>query len=488
MNIMNMTKRPVAAFWNRADHILFGQRLYSNPILAAWLAGEKPKKTIVKDTTPLTPEAASAKWLSRLDDLDEGYEPSGRYLSVTERLHRLSAIADYFAAIRDGHITPARYPRTPGAPFWMPNDGPSCFWRAWAEMVWAAMPANDSEIFGRTAITSSPKNKHLATRLKPMLAWRKISTPITPPGTNWMQPDNDNYKEGEERPATNHERRIRPGDTDRELISFINKAGPVTVRKHAKLNGGGELEAMPTDLTWQTVTDKTNRRGEVTKSHNAIVRAGKLRLANGKTTALCSVKRTDIRIEEGTILYQPDKFGETLGPKPALVEKVRAASYWASLFKVDRETVIETDEDGKERPVFIKGGKMRRTVLITEEEQRELLAGALPPITYYPDGLPRGSEDIAGQFVGGWVSQTKGKAPPERWEDMADELARRDEFERQVAALPPEQRRALDMATTAANFKEVGETFGKVDKAAERHGKKALIAANDNLAKIIAAA
>ncbi|MCY0149860.1 hypothetical protein OEG84_19685 [Hoeflea sp. G2-23] len=471
--------------WNRTDHLLYGQRFYSNPRLAAWLA-RKPLPVAKSRQLPLSPESAAAKWISLtdIDRIEDGDDEAttGRYITITERLHRLHTIAQYFAAICDGRIVPTRYPCKTGALVWMPNDGPTDPWREWAEMVWASMPANDSEIFARAATTESPRLAHLAPRLQPTLAWRRMSTPISFCGTNWHQPDNDNYKEGEEQPASNRERRIRPGSTYAELRSLINKAGPTIEWRHAKLGGGGSLEQRPVDLTWQTVPDKTNRLGVPTKSHQTVVRAGKLRIANGKT------EYRGTRVDEGTILYQPDKFGEMLGPEPDLAEKVRSASYWSALFKVDRETVVATDKDGNEKLRFITGGKMRRTVLITVEEQQALLAGPLPPITYCPDGLPRGSEDIKSQFVGGWISQTKGKAPLERWEDVADELARQGEFDRQIAALPPEQAKAMNLATTAANLQEIGEAFGKVGKNAERHGKKVLIAANDNLKKIVAAA
>jgi hypothetical protein len=166
---------------------------------------------------------------------------------------------------------------------------------------------------------------------------------------------------------------------------------------------------------------------------------------------------------------------------------VRSATYWSSLYKVDRSSLVETGEDGSEKLRFIPRGKMRRKVRFTAEDHAVLLAGPRPPVTKYPDGLPLGSEDIGASFVGGWISNPKGKQPLERWEDISDEMARQGEFERWAAALPANERKALNLATTAANLQEVGEVFGKVDKNAERFGKRILKAANDNLKKIAAA-
>lgn len=298
--------------------------------------------------------------------------------------------------------------------------------------------------------------------------------PLSLDATNWLQADNDSYFEGEAAsapPASNRERRIRPGSSDAELKSYIAKAGPCTVRKHARFGGGGAWEAEPIGVD--------------------VRRAGKLRLASGETEVACTVMRNDkpargrVRVEAGTILYQPERFGELLGPEPDPFEKARSLSYWHSLMSHDGGTascrLLE--------PVrHIKAGRKRRKALMTQAEQLEVLATKPhPPTTYCKPGLPCGHEDIGAQFVGGWISNTKGKSGVERWQDVSDELSRQAEFERWAKALPPEQQKALNLACTAANLREIGEAFGKVDKNAERYGKKILIKANDNLKKLMAA-
>ena len=62
----------------------------------------------------------------------------------------------------------------------------------------------------------------------------------------------------------------------------------------------------------------------------------------------------DIRMPAGALLRYPDAPGALLGPEPNVEEMVRTATYWAELLKVDRDTVVDTDEDGNEKPRFIE--------------------------------------------------------------------------------------------------------------------------------------
>ncbi|MBV2183845.1 MAG: hypothetical protein KUL88_04785 [Rhizobium sp.] len=457
---------------------LYGQRFYSNPTLSAWLAG-KPLPAKPAKPVELSPEALRMPWLSdkHLEHLldKEDLSTGGRYLTLTARLRR-------FFAIRTGtNLHPVYRTVKRGAVVYFENDGPTDFWLAWTARVWANMPPDDSDIFARPAHSESPKHKHMAESMKPLLAYRNMSSPIRFGGTNWMQPDNDNYEDAEARPAIYPERRLRLTDKPDALKRYAAKAGPTVEWRHAKLNGVGEVENRPTDVTLQLVVDKRDASGSVTKSHRTIVRAGKLRIANGQTTAFCPIKGDDLHVDEGTILYLDDRFGELLGPDPKPIDAERSQSYWMKLLSNEgRNELAPLD--------YKKTGKMRRKEIITEDERCALLAGPLPPITYYKPGIAHGTPDIGSQFLGGWISNPKGKQPPERWQDISDEIAREAEFQRWADALPEEERKALHLATTASTFKEIGQAFGKQEKNAERHGKKVLKAANDNLRKIMAAA
>jgi hypothetical protein len=377
-----------------------------------------------------------------------------RHMPLTVRLRRYQEIVKAFEDIVVGRVLPTRYERASGIPILRDNDCPPQGWRERATAIWAMLPANDSDIFDRPAVTEKPKLGHLADRLAPLLKWARARKPLPLAATNWLEADNDSYFDGEEpapKPASNRERRIRPGSTDAELKSFIKA-----------------------------------------------YKDGKLRLSNGEQRESCYVMKNDkavlssVLMPTGAILYQPDKFGELLGSEPNPDEQARRLSYWTKLFA--KVVATDDDEGWKNRheqelePVrHIKAGRMRRKVLFTAEDHQRLLAGPRPPITYCKPGLPCGHDDIGAQFVGGWISQTKGKAGTERWQDVSDELSRQAELDRWANALPLEEQTALNLACTAANLQEIGEAFGKVGKNAERYGKKILLAANDNLQKVMAA-
>jgi hypothetical protein len=477
--------------WNRRRELKrIGFRLYSS---ADWVRHFKAagQPSIIPSDDPLHDHREPLPEKFYVLDLDA--EPGNEALrSLTYRLARYERLIDYFSDVSTGRFVPTIYAPFIRKPHLPPSIGPAADWHGpsaerqeLAKAIWATMPKNDSDIFERKAEPSeNPKLDHLADRLKPLLAWRHARVSVSLDSTNWLQADNDNHFDGERaspKAATNLERRIRPGSSDAELKSFIKKAGPCREWTHAKLGGGGEIEHTPTDVDFVRVVDKRNKFGEPTQTHMAMVRAGKLRLATGKTESYGE------RVEEGTILYQPDKFGELLGPEPDDDEKARSLSYWTSLMRYDADTASSTLME----PVrFKRAGRIRRKAKfkLSKAEMQEVLATQPhPPVTHYKPGLPCGAEDIGSQFVGGWISATKGNQPPDRWQDVSDELSRQAEFDRWFAALPEDQRKALDLACTAANFREIGEAFGKEGKTAERYGKRVLIAANDTLEKVMAA-
>lgn len=449
-----------------------GFRLYSN---ADWV------RDIRGLPMPPTPEELEFERLYWMLDLDAEPPAGSRYMSLTQRVRRYWEIDGAFKDIKFGIRAPkVCVPLPHGTPVFLPNHGPAAEWVNDARAVWVKLPANDSEIFKRLAETESPKNSRLAEKLAPLLQWARMLKPLALDSTNWLQADNDNYFDGDEpapKPASNRERRIRPGSSYQELRSYIAKAGPLTTMKHPRLGGGGAWETIPADPAYPA-------------------RAGKLHIANGKT------ETAGKRVEAGTVLYQPDSFRELLGPEPDKDDVDMTRAWAARVYGRPRTIdgkpaesltmeVSEREIDGRPfmvpRP-FKPAGRIRRKVRLTREDQVALLATApRPPVTYCPPGLPNGSADVRGIFAGAEIMATKGKSGVELWEDVSDELARQAEFERWAKALPPEQARAMNLACAAANFREIGSAFGKKGKPAERHGKKILLAANSNSKKILAA-
>ena len=434
-----------------------GHRLYSSPEIVSWICGKRYAKFWDwehEDQSHL-PEMPA-----HFHNLDLGGEwKNWRYMSLTARWHYLQTIIRTFDDIVSGRVVPIRFQRQPGTPYIQENDFPPDGWRERAEAIWAKLPANDSDIFDRPAASENPKHTHMAEQLASLLDWRRMGKPIQPISTNWQQADNDNYTEeqADSRPAIDAERRYRAGPKPETLIKM---AGPVTVRKHAHLGGGGSWELTPTDPLYPA-------------------RAGKLNFSNGKDN------EWDKQPPRGAILNYEDEFTELLGPEPDAEEQARRVSYWHSLMSYDADAMACR----LLAPIrHIKTGRMRRKVKMTQAQQLEILATHQhPPITYCRPGLPCGHEDIGAPFLGGWISASKGKQPLERWEDISDEISRQAEFERWATALSSEEQKALNLACTAANFREIGEEFGKTGKNAERYGKKVLLASNENLKKTIAA-
>lgn len=68
------------------------------------------------------------------------------------------------------------------------------------------------------------------------------------------------------------------------------------------------------------------------------------------------------------------------------------------------------------------------------------------------------------------------------WQDIVSEKEGRNDFFRWVEELKAEDRKALEAAGTAKTFTDVGVALGQSTEYARRKGgRKALIAANDNL-------
>lgn len=455
--------------WNRMANLPRGMRFYSSADWLRWFMGKENRHRLDDHlVAQLTDGSLAAKWLPEtfLDWLIDGEDisESGRYITVSERLRRLAHVA----TARFIHLQPLPH----GASVFRENDGPTSGWRDMAATIWATLPKNDSDIFDRPAVTEAPKLAHMAEQLKPLLDWRRMQQRILPSSTNWRQADNDNYDEdhADNRPAVDAERRYRAGPSPNALIKAAGSVKP-TFRhqfyKEGKYPRRVELDCLPLFPT----------------------KMGKLKFSNGNHVESCRVWKGKklvkgiARVPRGAIRHYENEFTELLGEGPDPVEMQRRLSYWT-------RTMSWNPERGRQElePVeFKKAGRIRRKVLITPSEQAEMLAAPRPPITYCKPGLPCGHEDIGSQFIGGWISTTKGSQPPERWQDISDELSRQAEFERWAAALPPEQQKALNLAVTAANFQEVGEAFGKQGKNAERFGKKVVVAANDNLKKVMAA-
>lgn len=286
-------------------------------------------------------------------------------------------------------------------------------------------------------------------------------------------------------------------DFDTALLAYRNRPeGPIEPAKTnwsvvpANDNNPEDVVDMGIERSWRM----TPSVGEIMASvftkeverndAGQIVRIGKLRFSDGTQTerAYCyghegKLMQYDARMPVGAMLGTRDKPDSQLGGT-GYTERatVESNSYHADVFDVDY-------------PQYVKAGKRRRgDVLITPDEQRELLAGPLPPITVCPPGLPTGSERVADSFLG-LCKGKKGESGAIGWEDIAMSKVHREVWDETLRRLSEQDVETLDAALDAKSYADLGESIGQASEYARRKGgKRALWAANDNLAKAIAAA
>lgn len=129
-----------------------------------------------------------------------------------------------------------------------------------------------------------------------------------------------------------------------------------------------------------------------------------------------------------------------------------------------------------------------RTGPTTKDEERKLLADAIantvtmPEVKKCPLGFPAGPSNLA-QLFPGMVKVCTGESGSQAWVDIASQREDRNDFFRWVDGLKTDDRKALETARTARTYADVGIAVGQSRHYADKKngGRKALIAANDNL-------
>jgi hypothetical protein len=129
-----------------------------------------------------------------------------------------------------------------------------------------------------------------------------------------------------------------------------------------------------------------------------------------------------------------------------------------------------------------------RTGPKTKAEERQWLADAIagtknmPNVTLIPDGFPASPANLA-QLFPGLVKVCTGSSGSQAWSDIATLREDRKEWFHWVDSLSKKDRAVIEAAKTAKTFAEVGEAVGQSRQYADKKkgGRRALIAANDNL-------
>ncbi|WP_271025301.1 hypothetical protein [Rhizobium sp. RCAM05973] len=284
--------------------------------------------------------------------------------------------------------------------------------------------------------------------------------------TNWtLVAANDNNPEDTE--GMTVERRWRMKPSIEEIVRQVEE-------------GDVERNGATTEMTtYNGVEHKTH------SVHGPIVRIGRLRFSDGtqterghKLTIDGKVVATQIRMPVGAMLGTKDAAESQLGAEEDSQHVTASNRYFADLMKTLPH---------RYRP----GGKRRPGRNYTRAEAIEMLAEAKAntdmskvTITKYPDGLPCGSQKMADVFPG-MVKTQQGESGSLAWQDIVIAKADRDVWASSIAALSDTDKTTLDSAVGASSFADLGGDAPR--RTAFRKGRRALIAANDNLMEAIKA-
>ncbi|RVO41352.1 hypothetical protein CN093_08800 [Sinorhizobium meliloti] len=258
-------------------------------------------------------------------------------------------------------------------------------------------------------------------------------------------------------------------------------------------NNPEDIEGMRLERRWRMKPSieeimRSVRADDVERNDaGQIVRIGRLRFSDGtqteqafKLTIDGKVVPFQARMPVGAMLGTKDAAESQLGGEEDSAHVTASNRYFADML----DTLP---------PRYKAGGKRKRGAASNHEEAKRELAEAyantdMSKVTFtrYPDGLPCGSARVADSFLG-MQKGKKGESGSMMWQDIVSARLDRDMWAATVDSLMHSDKRVLDAAASAKSMRQVGESLGFSGKNAERRGKRALIAANDNLMSAIEA-
>jgi hypothetical protein len=229
--------------------------------------------------------------------------------------------------------------------------------------------------------------------------------------------------------------------------------------------------------------------GEVEKNEEGqTIRIGRLRFSDGNQTERAFRLTIDGGVEEyaarmpaGAMLGSRDKVDVALGGDENPREVIESNNYFAEM--------LDT-----KKPRYLTGKKHNGPrVRMTAEEARSELTKAyantdMSKVTFTrcPDGLPCGSARIADSFLGMQKTTCAGGGSM-MWQDIVTATAERKEWFDALDQLKEKDRLALNASISAENYADIGVALGQTRTYADKKngGRKALMAANDNLMSAI---
>ena len=223
-------------------------------------------------------------------------------------------------------------------------------------------------------------------------------------------------------------------------------------------------------------------KNEVEVNHQGqVVAIGSLRFSDGTQTEQAHRRTVDGKLERymarmptGAMLNTRDTSDVALGS--GAVDHGGSNSFFQEVFKTQPHK-------------YRKSGKRRKGRNFSSAEARAMLDEAItntpimPPIKYYPDGLPYGTARVGDNFLG-MKKTTKGNGGSIAWQDLSTLMSERESWAAVMTEIG-EEKSALDTAMNAKKMSDIGASAGFFGKKAERRGKRSLIAANDNLMQAI---
>jgi len=300
-----------------------------------------------------------------------------------------------------------------------------------------------------------------------LAAFRQYATmpdhELEPIQTNWSTvPENDNNPEDVVEMQV--ERRWRMKPSTEEIMRQV-KTGDV------ERGDPSEMEITKND------------QSKVVVVPGPIIRIGRLRFSDGaqteqamKVTIDGKVVTFQARMPTGALLGTKDAAESQLGAEEDGQHVAASNAYFVEMF-------------GTLPHRYKAGSKRRKGKNYSHEESKALLVSALANTdmtkvtrTYYPSGLPCGSAKVSENFLG-MQKSTKGESGSLMWQDIVSARADQGAWLWAVASLAEKDRSVLDVAAKAGTYEEVGVAAGQSRKYAKFNGggRRALIAANDNL-------
>lgn len=292
----------------------------------------------------------------------------------------------------------------------------------------------------------------LAEQLAALLEYRSRPEPEPEPlKSNWTTtPANDNV-DPEEVIDYRFERHLRMTPSVQEIVRQV-QAGPV------ERNDAGQ-----------------------------IVTIGRLKFSDGTHT-----ERAQKRGVDGDVVDydRPMPVGAMLNTREKGEAPMGGIGYRKA--ELDNSNLYFAASLGTLPPRFVKSTKRRNGPSLTADESRALIAEAIantkvmPEVTRLPPGLPCASRRISECFNGMQLA-ANGESGAIQWQDVSVTIENAAVWKKVLKALGDKDVAALDAAMSARTLADVGEAVGQTKKYAtyNQGGKRALIAANDNLAAAI---